>query len=94
LKKNGVYILIYEFGIDIYTSNLKVCWGGSMVPSFMLLFCVFCFVYFALFWDRVSLCSPGWPLTHSSASVSQELGLQVCTTIPNYVSCFYRHNIP
>jgi hypothetical protein len=48
---------------------------------------LFCFV----FWDRVSLCSPGCPRTHSvdqaglelrnpPASASRVLGLKVCAT--------------
>ena len=52
---------------------------------------LFCFVFclFVCFWDRVSLCSPGWPGTHSvdqagleltnpPASASQVLGLKAC----------------
>ena len=44
----------------------------------LLAFCIFCFrvylnllstffvcLFVCLFWDRVSLCSPGWPKTHS-----------------------------
>jgi hypothetical protein len=53
------------------------------------LFVLFCFV----FRDRVSLCSPGSPGTHSvdqaglelrnpPASASQVLGLKVCATMP------------
>jgi hypothetical protein len=51
----------------------------------------FLFLIFVLFWDRVSLYSPGCPGTHSvdqaglelrnlPASASQVLGLKVCTT--------------
>jgi hypothetical protein len=44
---------------------------------------------FVCFRDRVSLCSPGCPGTHSElrnppASASQVLGLKVCATTPNY----------
>lgn len=36
-----------------------------------------------LFWDRVSLFSPGWPQNYSSpVSISQILGLQSCVNIP------------
>jgi hypothetical protein len=36
-------------------------------------------------WDRVLLCSPGWPETFSPfASTPQELGLQVGTTKPGF----------
>jgi hypothetical protein len=53
----------------------------------------FCFVFL----DRVSLCSPGYPGTHSVdqvglelrnpfASASRVLGLKACTTTPGYES--------
>jgi hypothetical protein len=52
---------------------------------------VFCFVLVCFFRDRVSLCSPGCPGTHSvdpavlelrnlPASASRVLGLKVCAT--------------
>jgi hypothetical protein len=52
---------------------------------------LFFFFFFLVFRDRVSLCSPGCPGTHSvdqaglklrnpPASVSQMLGLKVCAT--------------
>ena len=60
---------------------------------FILCFCFFCFCFFffLVFRDRVSLCSPGCPGTHSvdqaglelrdpPASASQVLGLKVCAT--------------
>jgi hypothetical protein len=51
------------------------------------------FFFFLVFRDRVSLCSPGCPGTHSvgqaglelrnpPASASQVLGLKACTTSP------------
>jgi hypothetical protein len=59
------------------------------ITEFLVLFfvCLFCFVLF--FQDRVSLCSPGCPGTHSvdqaglefrdlPASASQVLGLKAC----------------
>jgi hypothetical protein len=74
-------------------------------------FCLFVFwfglVWFGLVWfglvlvfqDRVSLCGPGCPGTHSvdqaglelrnlPASASQVLGLKACTTTPSYVFIF------
>jgi hypothetical protein len=53
----------------------------------------FILFYFLVFWDRVSLCSPGCPGTHSvdqaglelrnsPASASQVLGLKACATTP------------
>ena len=64
---------------------------------------LFFFFFFFLFWDRVSLCSPDCPGTHSvdqaglklrnlPASASQVLGLKVCATMP---SCYpYRSLFP
>jgi hypothetical protein len=54
---------------------------------------LFCFCFLFVFWDRVSLCSPGCPGTHSvdqaglelrspPASASQVLGLKACATMP------------
>jgi hypothetical protein len=56
-------------------------------------FVLFCFVF--LFRDRVSLCSPGCPGTHSvdqaglelrnpPASASRVLGSKACATTPSY----------
>jgi hypothetical protein len=66
------------------------------VCVWVFLFVLFCFV---LFWDRVSLCSPGYPgtpfvdqaglkLRNLLASASQVLGLKVCTTMPGCVLIF------
>jgi hypothetical protein len=60
-------------------NGLLFFWGGG----------VFCFLFFLVFWDRVSLCSPGCSGTHSvdqaglelrnpPASASQVLGLKAC----------------
>jgi hypothetical protein len=57
------------------------------------------FVCFFVFRDRVSLCSPGCPGTHSvdqaglelrnlPASASRVLGLKVCATTPGQFSWF------
>jgi hypothetical protein len=57
------------------------------------------FFFFLVFWDRVSLCSPGCPRTHSvdqaglelrnlPASASQVLGLKACATTPSWVKTF------
>jgi hypothetical protein len=64
---------------------------------FVLLFCLTCFVCF--FRDRVSLCSPGCPGTHSvdqaglelrnlPASASQVLGLKACATMLGGLAVF------
>jgi hypothetical protein len=55
----------------------------------------FLFFFFLVFRDRVSLCSPGCPGTHSvdqaglelrnpPASASQVLGLKACATTPGH----------
>jgi hypothetical protein len=50
-----------------------------------------CLIFF-LFWNRVSLYSPGWPGTgHFPSSDSWVLGLQVCTTTPSS-NHFSEHN--
>jgi hypothetical protein len=67
---------------------------NSEVPYFenKWLFYFILFYFYLIFRDRVSLCSPGCPGTHSvdqlglecrnlPASASQVLGLKVCTTI-------------
>jgi hypothetical protein len=42
-----------------------------------------------LFWDRASLCNPGWPQTLDlPASSPWMLGLQVCSTMPICAMCF------
>jgi hypothetical protein len=59
-----------------------------------------CFFFFLVFRDRVSLCSPGCPGTHSvdlaglelrnpPASASQVLGLKACATTPGLFFSFY-----
>jgi hypothetical protein len=71
--------------------TLSVLAGWKRLPFV----CLFCFV----FRDRVSLCSPGCPGTHSvdqaglelrnsPVSASQVLGLKVCTTMPGETSFF------
>jgi hypothetical protein len=56
-------------------------------------FCCCCCFLFFVFWDRVSLCSPGCPGTHFvdqaglelrnlPASASGDLGLKACATHP------------
>jgi hypothetical protein len=68
-------------GIPFFCLFFFVCFFG---------FFVFCF-FFLVFRDRVSLCSPGCPGTHSvdqtglklrnlPASASQVLGLKACAT--------------
>jgi hypothetical protein len=80
--------------ISLYLSNVRKL--TFVLPSLSFVFCFF------VFWDRVSLCSPGCPRTHSvdqaglelrnpPASASRVLGLKACTTKPGLVflfSCF------
>jgi hypothetical protein len=72
----------------IFVTSIFFSQWGPLVICFVL-FCLF--VCFVLFWDRVSLCSPGCPETHSvdqaglklrnpPASASQVLGLKACAT--------------
>jgi hypothetical protein len=70
-----------------------MCKSDPLAGLHAVLFFVFCFCFvlfcFSVFQDRVSLCSPGCPGTHSvdqaslelrnpPASASQVLGLKVC----------------
>ncbi|CAH6777520.1 Gm4707 [Phodopus roborovskii] len=65
------------------------CFGGGEGWAVVLIFFFFFFFFFCQ--DRVSVCSPGCPGTHSvdqaglelrepTASASQLLGLKVCAT--------------
>jgi hypothetical protein len=65
---------------------------------YIVLVCFVLFLFF-VFWDRVSLCSPGCPGTHfvdqaglelrnPLASASQVLGLKVCATTAHLVWYF------
>jgi hypothetical protein len=74
--------------------------------SFPICLSFFFVVIVLVFQDRVSLCSPGCPGTHSvdqaglelrnlPASASQVLGLQTCaTTAQPYLSKFLIHELP
>jgi hypothetical protein len=64
-------------------------------------FVLFYFLFFLVFRDRVSLCSPGCPGTHfldqaglelrnPPASASRVLGLKACATMPGFVLFFKR----
>jgi hypothetical protein len=84
------------------STNLRVVSGETLLHSSLIVFLdgcmskkvdVFFFFFFLVFRDRVSLCSPGCPGTHSvdqaglelrnpPASASQVLGIKVCATMP------------
>ena len=78
------------------------CWNGASKAVFFfccccfVLFFVFCFLFFP---DRVSLCNPCCPGTHSvdqagielrnvTASATQVLGLKACATTPGWKVIF------
>jgi hypothetical protein len=73
-------------------------WG--FFSGFLFVWFFFCFCFFQ---DRVSLCSPGCPGTHSvdqaglklrnlPASASQVLGLKVCATTARRLWSFLRES--
>jgi hypothetical protein len=83
----------------------RVCSTGKRRCSGNAVFFLFLF-FFVFFRDRVSLCSPGCPGTHSvdqaglelrnpPASASQVLGLKACATTPGtMLSCFLDPVLP
>jgi hypothetical protein len=82
-----------------FQQNLAGIYNGVWVWCyFFVCFVLFCFVLF-FFRDRVSLCSPGCPGTHSvdqaglelrnlPASASRVLGLKPCATTPGLLVIF------
>jgi hypothetical protein len=83
---------------------LLFCWHEDFLTSS---FFFFFFFFFLVFQDRVSLCSPGCPGTHSvdqagfelrnlPAAASQVLGLKTCaTTTGHFLTSLWRHfNFP
>jgi hypothetical protein len=84
--------------------NLLICWFQKQQNTWRgiifidNLFC-FCFLFCFVFWDRVSLCSPGSPGTHfvdqaglelrnPPASASLVLGLKACATTVRVIIWF------
>ena len=74
--------------------NLSNVWFLFILPRLEILYVCVSVCLFVCFRDRVSLCSPGCPGTHSvdqaidrdpPASASRVLGLKACTTTPGYV---------
>jgi hypothetical protein len=101
-QKFNEYLLIYK--INSYFHKKKPPENKRFLKSslFAHIFSVwlfFFFFFFLVFQDRVSLCNPGCPRTHSvdqaglelrnpPASASQVLGLKVHTTIPGFCLAF------
>lgn len=75
---------------DLFVYCISLCM--LLLPAtyiLKVLFLILVDIYIFLFvLDRVSFCSPGCPGTHRDrpASVSPELGSEVCTTITQWVS--------
>jgi hypothetical protein len=72
-KHSLEWYLICLLTYSILISCLLTRWTSV---CFLLLLFLFCFVFFSFvlfFWDRVSLCSPGCPGTHSVDQAGLEL---------------------
>jgi hypothetical protein len=104
LRKDKRRKLIGGFLSHIHTEKNKIrsllCPHIVIGTSSFIAFFFFSLLFFFFFLrDRVSLCSPGCPGTHSvdqaglelrnlPASASQVLGLKVCTTTAQLVGLF------
>jgi hypothetical protein len=92
-------VIVTEYLLAILTTALQPDRPEvtrSTIPC--ICFCFFIGFFFFFFRDRVSLCSPGYPETHSvdqaglelrnpPASASQVLGLKVCATTARLIPC-------
>jgi hypothetical protein len=78
-------------------------YAHNMLPQIVFVVVLFVCLFVFVFQDRVSLCSPGCPGTHSvdqdglelrnpPASASQVLGLKVCATTA-WLSIFILENL-
>ena len=88
----NIHLSVSAYHVCSYVIGLPHSGWYFQVPSIFYVFvCVCLFVCLFVFWDRVSLCSPGCPGTHFvdqagfklrnlPASASQVLGLKACTT--------------
>jgi hypothetical protein len=93
-KKGKILEKLYTSQMQIWEKDIPILLRKFFSFFFfnLFVFCVFClFVCFLAFRDRISLCSPGCPGTHSvdqaglelrnpPASASQVLGLKACAT--------------
>jgi hypothetical protein len=104
--KSFLFIYIMRYFIQIF--HKIYFYDVSLVPVPLRAFYIYLFVclfvcLFLVFWDRVSLYSPGCPGTHFvdqaglklrnlSASASRVLGLKVCAITPGYLLHLYPQN--
>jgi hypothetical protein len=109
----GASFLLPPCGLQGYRSSLALsstsftCWDvytcHLILLSLWWVFLLVVVVVFCFLWDRVSLCSPGCPATHSvdqvgleprnpPASASQVLGLKACATTTRRV-IFFLYNM-
>jgi hypothetical protein len=107
------FVKLFLFEVSIHVYNEIWSYLPPVFP-FELPLCPTCcnpsqitfrfFVCLFVFWDRVSLCSPGCPGTHfvdqaglalrnPPASASQVLGLKVCTTMPGLSFFLITHQV-
>jgi hypothetical protein len=82
---------------------LPIRWSEILIHNDIHIYIYYFFVVVFVFQDRVSLCSSGYPGTHSvdqaglelrnlPASASQVLGLKACaTTAQLYITYIYMH---
>jgi hypothetical protein len=97
LLHNCSFAIVMNCNVSIWYAGCLLCDPRSFCLSETIydkeFFFFFFFFFFLVFWDRVSLCSPGCPGTHSvdqtglelrnpPASASQVLRLKVCATTP------------
>jgi hypothetical protein len=94
-------LMVSCFNSFFQQQNLQnFCKPMSRPQSYLFLVLVVMLFYFVCFRDRVSLCSPGCPGTHSvdqavlelrnpPASASRVLGLKACATMPGFTCSIF-----
>jgi hypothetical protein len=93
--KTGIQQWIREGVKRKKASRFNIYSCPALCPSAGIFFCLFVFLFFWFFRDRVSLYSPGCPGTHfvdqaglelrnPPASASRVLGLKACTTMSGF----------
>jgi hypothetical protein len=97
MAKDSKHFFLMYFWLFVLLHLKSVCRVYLLIYFILFFLFIYLFIYF---WDRVSLCSPGCPGTHSvtqaglelrnsPASASQVLGLKVCATTPGYLLIYY-----